>query len=233
MGGARICGGGPARPALANLQLCALPRQGTAGGTGSGGVPRQAFFCKENPACSPASRPPFRPPCAAAEPQAQGLSHGFAAQTQKCALPTPLLGIVVPADAGKVFKSEAFPLALPRIFEAQGCPRVRCRHGTAGDGDDRARGCPEGSGFSAGAFAVLGGRAFKRSPRPRGSRRKGDHPCPRRIFHARSRRPSPGFTGAMGAGSGRRWSVRIAVIRRRSSPSASKRRRRSSIVASN
>ena len=118
-----------------------------------------------------------------------------------------------PLTRARCFKGEAFPLALPRIFEAQGCP--------------------EGSGFIAGAFAAFGGRAFKQSPRPRGSRRKGDHPCPRRILHARSRRPSTGFSGATGTGSGRRWSVRIAVIRRRSSPSASRRRRRSSIVASN
>lgn len=106
------------------------------------------------------------------------------------------------------------------------------RHGTAGDGDDRARGCPEGSGFSAGAFAAFGGRAFKRPPRPRGSRRKRFHPCPRRILHARDRRPSAGFTGAIGAGSGRRWSVRRAVswrlVSRRSCSEASRRRRRSS-----
>ena len=43
MGGARICGGGPARPGPANLQLCALPRQGAAGGTGSGASPGKRF----------------------------------------------------------------------------------------------------------------------------------------------------------------------------------------------
>lgn len=86
---------------------------GSGGRDGVRGVPRQEFSDEENPACSPAPRTPFRPSCAAAEPQQPGLSHGFATQTQKCALPTSLLGIEVPADAGKCSRARRSPSRSP------------------------------------------------------------------------------------------------------------------------
>ena len=75
---------------------------------------------------------------------------------------------------------------------------VRSSHGTGRDADDRARGYPQGSGFIAGAFVV------KRPVSPHRCPRKRVQAFPRKIDHARDKRPFKGFCGEMAAGSGLR-----------------------------
>lgn len=141
--------------------------------------------------------PPL-PGCCARDPRLPGSQARVSKKPKSAPSRLRRSGFRCPLTRALYSQGEAFPLALPRIFAGQEFPMIGYHHGTGRHADDRGREYPAGLGFIAGAFVVKRFSSASRCPRTRG------HAFPRRIDHARDRRPCAGFSGAMTAGSGRR-----------------------------